>query len=463
MPLSGVAQTSLLSLTKKNVTEKQLTGNNSTVKSSTKRANADFLSQHWQQPIQAVLPTTSNNVSENKSQTFTAQACAACHPQKFIDWQGSLHADAMSVGVMVQLKMLSPHGLAKHYLNDKGCMHCHAPTKTQQDSLLNSLNDFVEESTDNSVKRAVTKVKGKLHQQGVVCIACHVRNEHWFGPGSSNKSSVSKEIISLGHPKSQANSAFQSAQFCSNCHQFPPDGPSLSGKLIQNTFNEWQASQFSEQGVSCQNCHMPEKRHLFRGIHNKDMVLSGLKIQSEFSKKLILTQNKSAVPKPELKPELKPEFKQNIEASLTIKNTGVGHHFPTYVTPRVILRGYQIDNKGVMLEQSLLEYEIMRAVSLDLSDEYFDSRLAAGESYRFDYQQATLANAMQFVFTITIDPDYFYQQFFTELLTQNIENIEQNPPSNKAKSREIIELLEQAKAKTDNSSYLLFSKKFPLH
>ena len=96
----------------------------------------------------------------------------------------------------------------------------------------------------------------------------------------------------------------------------------------------------------------------------------------------------------------------------------------------------------------------MRAVSLDLADEYFDSRLAAGEGYSFDYQLPRLPNAKQLTFTIIVEPDYFYQQFFTEMVaTQSIET-----PMNSS----IVQSLKSAKAKTMNSPYLLFSKSFSL-
>jgi len=388
----------------------------------TKKNNADFLNLHWQQPIQAILPTTSNELINT---AFVPEACAACHPKKFIDWKNSKHAEAMSVGVMVQLQMLSSQALAKHYLNDKGCMHCHAPTKIQQQSLINSFNTVDKNASKTSI-----------HQQGVICIACHVRDEHWFGPGilPLKKSQTDDKLStqnSLIH-NSQSHRAFQDSQFCANCHQFDIDGPSLEGKLIQNTYNEWQKSDFAKQGVSCQNCHMPNKQHLFKGIHDKNMVLSGLTITSKFIKN-----------------------SDQIEAYLTIKNTNVGHHFPTYVTPRVILRGYQADAHGNILKNSLLEYEIMRAVSLDLSSEYFDSRLAAGQEHRFDYKLPYLADAEQLIFTIIVEPDYFYQHFFTNILEEQTINV----PMNSA----IVNYLQSAKDKATISAYPLFSKSFSLN
>ncbi len=97
----------------------------------------------------------------------------------------------------------------------------------------------------------------------------------------------------------------------------------------------------------------------------------------------------------------------------------------------------------------------MRAVSLDLADEYFDSRLAAGQSYRFDYQLLRLVDAKQLMFTITVEPDYFYQQFFAAMLEEKTINTSMDDS--------LVESLLFAKGKTDNSPYILFSKGFLLH
>jgi len=60
-----------------------------------------------------------------------------------------------------------------------------------------------------------------------------------------------------------------------------PDGFALNGKLLQSTYDEWKASRFARQGVQCQDCHMPDRRHRWRGIHDADMVRSGLTITAD--------------------------------------------------------------------------------------------------------------------------------------------------------------------------------------
>ena len=65
------------------------------------------------------------------------------------------------------------------------------------------------------------------------------------------------------------------AEFCSSCHQFDA-ALAVNGKPLENTVAEWQASPQASQGVTCQTCHMPDRQHLWRGIHDPAMVASGL-------------------------------------------------------------------------------------------------------------------------------------------------------------------------------------------
>src|SRR5207249_4863664 len=74
--------------------------------------------------------------------------------------------------------------------------------------------------------------------------------------------------------------AFLRSEFCQSCHQFTPEGFALNGKLLENTYAEWKASRFAREGVQCQDCHMPDRRHLWRGIHDPEMVRSGLTIDA---------------------------------------------------------------------------------------------------------------------------------------------------------------------------------------
>ena len=43
----------------------------------------------------------------------------------------------------------------------------------------------------------------------------------------------------------------------------------LNGKPLENTYEEWRKSPAARRGLQCQNCHMPDRRHLWRGIHDR--------------------------------------------------------------------------------------------------------------------------------------------------------------------------------------------------
>jgi hypothetical protein len=193
--------------------------------------------------------------------------------------------------------------------------------------------------------------------------------------------------------------AFLTAEFCRGCHQFAPNGPSLNGKLLQDTYVEWKASPFARRGVQCQDCHMPDRRHQWRGIHDPDMVRSGLTI----------TARTDAA-----------RYRQGDWASLilTVTSTRVGHAFPTYVTPRVIMRIELIDRDGQPVPGSRLEQVIAREVSLDLSREFFDTRLRPGQSTTLAYRPRLDMPGLRAHFSVVVEPDAFYERFFGVLLRQ---------------------------------------------
>ena len=105
-----------------------------------------------------------------------------------------------------------------------------------------------------------------------------------------------------------------------------------------------------------------EQASRIQGIHDPDMVRGGLDI------KVIRVPTSSGV-----------------KAGLSIKNAAVGHMFPTYVTPIVVVKAFLVDAKGAVIEESVERGFIGRLVSQDLSIEYFDTRLKPFQSYVLEY------------------------------------------------------------------------------
>ena len=193
--------------------------------------------------------------------------------------------------------------------------------------------------------------------------------------------------------------AFLKAEFCRSCHQFEPDGFALNGKLLQATYDEWKASRYAREGVQCQDWHMPDRRHRWRGIHDVEMVRSGLTITATADTARYRPGEVAVV-------------------TLRVASTRIGHAFPTYVTPRVVMSVELLDDAGRVVAGSRREQVIGREVALDLSRELSDTRLLPGKSATLTHQMKIGASGMRARASVAVEPDAFYVAFFETLLRQ---------------------------------------------
>ena len=381
--------------------------------SALSRAERDFLERHWTRPIppQGQPPGRATEVERS----LAPESCGVCHPAQFADWKTSLHAGAMGPGIagqLVEMARSDPESARE-------CLSCHAPLAEQQ-SVIAGPKGLV----------ANPRFDPALHRAGLVCAACHVRRHERFGPPRRDGSLVSEAPPArLPHNGATRTPAFLRAEFCSSCHQFPPDGFALNGKLLQNTYAEWRASPAARQGLQCQDCHMPDRRHLWRGIHDPDMVKSGVEISL-------------ATDRPRYR------LGQSLQATLTITSRRVGHHFPTYVTPRVVIRAELVDGAGQTVTGSVQEQAIAREVTLDLSREVADTRLPAGGRLAVSYRRRIERPDLRLRVTVTVYPDHFYTRFFESLLASGAG----------AGERQIREALEA----TRRSRFTLYQRDLPL-
>jgi hypothetical protein len=224
-----------------------------------------------------------------------------------------------------------------------------------------------------------------------------VRGHERFGPPRRDGTLASRAPRdTLPHGGVTRTPAYLASEFCRGCHQFDPDGFKLEGKLLEDTYNEWRASRFAAAGVQCQDCHMPDRRHLWRGIHDPDMVRRGLSIG-------VVDE---------------PAEAGRVAARLVVESAAVGHRFPTYVTPLVVLRAELVDGAGRGIAGTREERRIGREVTLDLEREVADTRLAPGERAELVYARALEGAAVGARFSVVVYPDAFYTAFFEILLRQ---------------------------------------------
>jgi hypothetical protein len=337
-----------------------------------------FVARHWRVPLAPQGPAPARFSSLEAS--LAPESCGACHPAQLADWRTSTHAASMGPGVAGQLDELlrtDPRGAL-------ACQHCHAPLAEQAPLRPDTL-------------AANPDFDPALRGRGIPCAACHVRGHERFGPPRRDGTLGSAgPRQALPHGGVTRTPAYLASEFCRECHQFAPDGYALEGKLLQDTYNEWKASRFAATGVQCQDCHMPDRRHLWRGIHDPETVRRGLTIT--------LLDDAAAA--------------GHVAARLVVESTGVGHRFPTYVTPIVVLRAELIDGAGRAIAGTRAEHRIGREVTLDLERELADTRLAPGQRVELAYARALEGGAVAARFSVVVYPDAFYTAFFETLLRQ---------------------------------------------
>lgn len=374
-----------------------------TGQTNSKAASIDeFLQQHWQRPL-ALQGLPPEQFSELEA-SLEPQSCGQCHQQQYRDWQQSLHSKTMGAGISWQLPLMNQS-------EANTCLECHAPLAEQKALVA------IRQQWPNAPQSAPPAYIGEnLDQSGLVCAACHVRQHQRFGPPARTSD------ITPAHSGFTESEAFSDSRFCSSCHQFPEDGGRTAGKLRENTYQEWLASPYAEQGVQCQSCHMPDRRHQWQGIHSADMVKKAV------SSNLQIENN-------------------TIKASLS--NTGAGHLFPTYLIPKVHLQLVEIT---ATKEQLLTEKIIGWQVSDDLQEEIFDTRLAPFETVHIEFDLSQLSSQhFTIELRLLVDPDQHYRRTFelSSAQAKEVGNVDVK----------ILQQLQQALIATQNSSFTLVLEK----
>jgi len=348
------------------------------------------------------------------------EACAGCHREQFDAWKKSLHAHAYSSGLVGQIPAMG-HAAG----ND--CLACHAPLAEQlysdEKSMIASVKlrlSHVEGFDPEAGAESAARAGGvPLRHSGVSCAACHVRGWKRFGPPPKGNGAVGVQNASA-HGGFIATGDFEQSQFCAKCHQFPRSA-AINGKPLENTVFEWKNSRFAAEGVSCQQCHMPDRRHEFRGIHDKEMVRKGLDIR-------LLRRGDKAV--------------------LALASRWIGHAFPTYVTPRIIILAQTEDAHGSEIDSQA--WEIVREVEFRGGDwqELQDTRLMPGVTREYVVDQIA-QNAVAVRYKIAVIPDHFYKGVYRNLLAGRL-------------TSEAREHLQRALQHADDNDYLLFEEKLML-
>jgi hypothetical protein len=318
-----------------------------------------------------------------QEQSLAPSDCGQCHAEQYESWRQSRHAQAFSPGVVGQLLTFDAAATGQ-------CMQCHAPLAEQRAAFEAARAAGVGHQRDRQ----------GLAAAGNACGGCHLRQYRRFGPPQRGTGAVGPSELSAPHGGVLRTPMFETSEFCGVCHQFPA-ARAVNGKPLENTYVEWKASPQAARGETCQSCHMPDRQHAWRGIHDPAMVAAGLTVRS-------LVNDRGA--------------------RLEITNTGTGHAFPTYTVPRVFLRAVALDVEGRPRPETLTSYLIAREVRARSGQwvEISDSRLSPGESaaVEIDWNGSDRGRAW-----MEVIPDYHYETIVFPALLNSL------PPGGDAAAR----------------------------
>ena len=290
--------------------------------------------------------------------SLSARQCGRCHAKQVGEWTGSLHSLAAGPGLLGQIDHALSEGDAA------SCRRCHAP--------------LAEQATDLA-----------LRSEGVQCAGCHVRQ--WTRHGPANPSPSLLPIA--GYPRVEL-ALYERGDMCMTCHQLPPRG-AVNGKPLLNTYKEWLEGPYMKRGVQCQHCHMPNREHTFKGIHDRETFRQGIELLARATRTADTT---------------------TVLAELT--NVGAGHYLPTTPTPAVHVTLELLDASGARIAAS--EYTIKRAIHYDGAwHETSDTRIPPGETRSIARAWRAPAATHARV-TIEVRPDAFYETIYTQRLRGKI-------------------------------------------
>jgi hypothetical protein len=142
------------------------------------------------------------------------------------------------------------------------------------------------------------------------------------------------------------------------------------------------------RGVQCQHCHMPDREHTWKGVHDPETVRQGVKID-------VSTR----------------------PLRVTVTNVGAGHHLPTTPTPaawldvELVAGGTVVASASKRIGRHLLWERGWKEVE--------DTRIPPGEALVFAPRLQD-AGADGVRVTLRMQPDEYYERFYRALLRRGL-------------------------------------------
>ncbi len=172
------------------------------------------------------------------------ERCAACHPEIFRQWEGSMHARAADDRIFRRFFEMVVEEVGPPAV--EFCMKCHSPVGV-----------FRKE-----VPPATGERLGEVSLRGVFCDFCHTVTPAGIGNAafettfSTTKRGPFDNAVSPAHA-TKTDPLYGRSEFCGMCHNVTHP---LSGRPIERTYEEWKESPYNTgdpaTSTHCQDCHM---------------------------------------------------------------------------------------------------------------------------------------------------------------------------------------------------------------
>ncbi|MBI9092992.1 MAG: cytochrome C [Desulfobacterium sp.] len=285
------------------------------------------------------------------------ETCGECHPEKYEQWQGSMHAiafkDPLYQGELNLAATKAGHGITRQ------CEGCHTPAAVVK----------------GEIKGAGLKDLSPLALAGVSCDVCHSVKGHTHWETPSHQPENGSLVLSPGTndgeltkygpaaPDEDCGDGFHtcvesplhtSSELCASCHQVFNH---RTHTPLEVSYQEWRDSPYSANNIHCQDCHMvdtktfkrsadelvrPERseyRHYFNGANLFLYDMTARAAEKNGDKDLAANaREKYAMALARLKAAAElavfPVYRNGrlAEIRIRVKNIRAGHNLPTSLT-----------------------------------------------------------------------------------------------------------------------------------
>lgn len=215
-----------------------------------------------------------------------AQKCRTCHVQFYEQWSQSMMAQAYTHhwDEIEYFDLAVAHAEKVPELKDAvdGCNGCHAPLAYMAGQL-----------------PPARPSEGTMANESVSCEVCHLIKgtstdppfnfSYIIQPGPTKYGARENPVESPAHPI-EVNPFYRTTEFCGTCH----NEKNPFDIWVKSTQLEWKEGPYAQEGVRCQDCHMPKapfiyasmgrqyddaRMHLFHGAHDPGKVRGTIELR----------------------------------------------------------------------------------------------------------------------------------------------------------------------------------------